>query len=240
MKVIKTRLIHGARKAEGLVVIIDVFRAFSCTPLFFYYGAKEVLMVADRVKAETMKREIPGAVLVGEHNEVPLKSADLGNSPSLVMRHGEPLFKGRTVVHRTTAGVTGAACAMKSAQEIILGSFVMAKSIVAYILDKTPEKVTLVAMGERAKKKAPEDEACADYMEHLLLGSAWEPIPAMEALLFQPTAQKFLSGDKSYLPPEDPVFCLQRDIFDTVFRVEEDSRGMVVRQIPAKSPGFCL
>lgn len=235
-----TRLMQGAQEAEGLVVIIDVFRAFSCTPLFFYYGAKEVLMVADRMKAETMKRNNPGVVLVGEHNEIPLEGADLSNSPTSVMLQGESLFKDRTVVHRTTAGVTGAAGAIRRAQEVILGSFVMAKAIAAYILDRTPEQVTLVAMGERAEKNAPEDEACADYLKHLLLGSGWEPVPAMEAILFQPTAQKFLGGDKPYLPPEDPVFCLQRDIFDTVFRVEEDSRGMVVRQIPGKTPGFGL
>lgn len=225
---------QGARKAEGLVVVIDVFRAFSCTPLFFHYGAKEVLMVADRVEAETIKRENPGVVLVGEHNEIPLNGADLSNSPTSVMRRGEPLIKDKTVVHRTTAGVTGAAAAMVRAEEVILGSFVMAKAIAAYILDRSPERVTLVAMGERAKKRAPEDEACADYIEHLLLGSDWEPIASMQAILFQQTAQKFLKGNKPYLPPEDPVFCLQRDIFDAVYRLEKESRGLLVRQNPGK------
>jgi 2-phosphosulfolactate phosphatase len=236
MKVKKNRLRQGAREAEGLVVIIDVFRAFSCTPLFFYYGAKEVLMVADRFKAETMKRENPEIVLVGEHNEIPLKGADLSNSPTSVMLRGESLFKNRAVIHRTTAGVTGAADAMVRAQEVILGSFVMAKAIADYILARRPERVTLVAMGERAKTRAPEDEACADYIEHLLLGSEWEPVAAMQAILFQQTAQKFLEGNRPYLPPEDPVFCLQRDIFDTVYRLEEESRGMLVRQNPGKVP----
>ena len=103
-----------------------------------------------------------------------------------------------------------------------------------------PENVPLGGYRVRAKTRAPEDEACADYIEHLLLGSEWEPVAAMQAILFQQTSQKFLEGNRPYLPLEDPVFCLQRDIFDTVYRLEGDSRGMVVRQNPGRVSGFCL
>ena len=71
-------------------------------------------------------------------------------------------------------------------------------------------------MGDRAQKKAPEDEACADYMEHLLTGRPFDPVGAIKEVLFQPTAQKFIRGEKAYLPREDPVFCLQRNLFDFV------------------------
>ena len=52
------------------------------------------------------------AVLVGEINEEPIEGFDLTNSPSLILAGGRALFEGRTVVHRTTSGVTGALTAL--------------------------------------------------------------------------------------------------------------------------------
>jgi len=216
MKIVRKSCAQGAREASGLAVIVDVFRAFSCEPLFFHFGASRVILEADPQKATLTKREHPEVVLVGELNEVPLENADLGNSPSQIILKGEAWFKGKTVVHRTTAGVTGAAAALEGAEEVILGSFLTAKAIADYIFWKDPEVVTLVAMGERGLREAPEDEACADYLEHLLTGKSFDAIPALQRVIFHPSAQKFLLGTKEYLPREDPVFCLQRDLFPFV------------------------
>jgi len=221
MEVIRKSCAEGAEGAQGLAVIIDVFRAFSCQPLFFHFGAKRVILEVDPQKALALKRGNPEYVLVGEVNEAPIEGADLGNSPSHIIRKGESFFKGRTVIHRTTAGVTGAAAAIESADEVILGSFVMAGAIVEYINKKAPALVTLVAMGDRARRKAPEDEACVDYLEHLLIGKPFDPAKAFKEVVFQPTAQKFILGRKPYLPKEDPIFCLQRDLFGFVLKVEE-------------------
>ena len=37
-------LLAGARAARGIAVIIDVFRAFTCTPLMFSLGLKESIL----------------------------------------------------------------------------------------------------------------------------------------------------------------------------------------------------
>jgi len=219
MKILRKCCEKGAKAAEGLAVIIDVFRAFSCAPLFFHFGADRVILEADPEQALMRKHQNPGAILVGEVNEVPIQGADLGNSPSHIIQKGTSFFKGRTVIHRTTAGVTGATAAFKNAEEVVLGSFVMAKAIAAYVRNKAPEGVTLVAMGERAQRPAPEDEACADYLEHLLSGTPFDPVQAFHEVVFQQTAQKFITGAKTYLPREDPIFCLQRDLFDMVLTV---------------------
>lgn len=230
MKILRKSCAQGARGAEGLAVIIDVFRAFTCEPLFFHFEARQVILEADAARATAMKRDRPDLVLVGEVNEVPIEGADLGNSPTDIVRRGEAFFRGKTVVHRTTAGVTGVTAALERADEVILGSFVMAKAICRYIEHKNPGLVTLVAMGDRATKKAPEDEACADYLEHLLTGSPYDPVAAIKDVLFQPTAQKFVTGEKAYLPREDPVFCLQRDLFDFVLTAERrDGQIRVVK-----------
>jgi len=231
MKLERKSLAEGAREARGLVVVIDVFRAFSCAPLFFHFGVKKVILEADPAKAIRLKDQHPEFILVGEVNEVPIEGADLGNSPSEIALKGQAYFKDKIVVHRTTAGVTGASAALEKADEVLLGSFLMARATAKYIKRTKPDLVTLVAMGDRAKRKAPEDEACADYLEHLLVGKTYDPINTLKQVLFQPTAQKFILGKKEYLPREDPIFCLQRDLFDFVLGVKREDDFMVVSKI---------
>ena len=220
MEVVRRSCRQGAANARGLAVIIDVFRAFTCTPLFFHFGAVRVILEADPEKAQRFKKNNPEWILVGEINEVPLEDGDLENSPSAIMEKGSAFFGGKTVIHRTTAGVTGVASAVKPADEVILGSFVMAKAISRYIRQRDTDVVTLVAMGDRGERPAPEDEACADYLVHLLTGTPHDPVEAIRKVLFQETAQKFLRGEKAYLPREDPLICLQRDLFDFTLRAQ--------------------
>ena len=230
MKIIRKSCAEGAQEAEGLAVVIDVFRAFSCGPLFFHFGARRVILEADPEKALGLKRENPHFILVGEVNEVPIEGAELGNSLSHIIVKGEPFFRDKTVIHRTTAGVTGVASAFENTDQVILGSFVMAEAISAYIKGKKPDQVTLVAMGERAHKKAPEDEACADYLEYLLTGRRYDPIKAFKDIVFHPSAQKFIQRTKEYLPREDPIFCLQRDLFDFVLTARMDQDLITVHK----------
>jgi 2-phosphosulfolactate phosphatase len=230
MKIIRKSCARGAREAEGTAVIIDVFRAFSCEPLFFHFGAKKVILEADPARAVAARKRHPEWILVGEVNEVPIKGADLGNSPWEILLKGAAYFRERTVVHRTTAGVTGVASAIEKADRVLLGSFLMAGAIAEHIKRINPRLVTLVAMGERAEKPAPEDEACADYLEHLLTGRPYDPVGTLREILFQPTAQKFLLGTKPYLPREDPVLCLQRDLFDFVLTAKRENGHIVVRR----------
>jgi 2-phosphosulfolactate phosphatase len=231
MEIVRTCCAQGAEEASGTAVIIDVFRAFSCEPLLFHFGAGKIILESDPARATALKRTHPEYLLVGEVNEVPLEGADLGNSPSEIVLKGEAYFKDKIVVHRTTAGVTGATAALAKAQEVLLASFLTAKAVAAYILKKNPSRVTLVAMGERAANPAPEDEGCADYLEHLLTGKAHNPVETLKSILFQPTAQKFIQGTKSYLPREDPVFCLQRDLFDFVLAVRREEDELVVAKV---------
>jgi 2-phosphosulfolactate phosphatase len=236
MRIIRTSCADGARGARGLVVVIDVFRAFSCEPLFFHFGAAKVIMEADPEKAMALKLVNPELVLVGEINGVPLETADFGNSPSEIIKAGGRAFRAKTIVHRTTAGVTGAASALETAQEILLGSFVLARAAARYIKEKGPDLVTLVAMGERAEHPSPEDERCADYLTHLLTGDPYDPVEAFRAIVFEPTTQKFIQGMKPYLPREDPVFCLQRDLFDMVLTVRKEEDELVVKRIGLPHP----
>ena len=94
-------LIEGAKLAEGLTVVIDVFRAFSLECYLFARGAKEILPVGDINEAFALKREDENRVLIGERHGKKCEGCDFGNSPSQTAGFD---FTGRTVVHTTSAG----------------------------------------------------------------------------------------------------------------------------------------
>ncbi|MFO1129110.1 MAG: 2-phosphosulfolactate phosphatase [Rhodospirillales bacterium] len=227
MEIHRLSLAAGARDATGVAVVIDVFRAFTCEPLMLHLGARRVILEGDPECCLAMRGD---AVLVGEHNEVPIPGFDLTNSPSQILAAGRPLFSGRDVIHRTTSGVTGALAALERCDHVFLGAFVTATATAAAVRALAPAHVSLVAMGVRSTAPAPEDERCGDYLEHLLAGTPYDHVDACAEILADETAQKFLRGDRPYLPAADPALCLQRDLFD--FALEARRDGSLVIACP--------
>ena len=137
------QLLDGAKKAQGLTVIIDVFRAFSTACYAFDAGIQRIYPVGDLEKAYQLKQDNPDYILVGERNEQKPEGFDFGNSPSQLL---EADLNGKTMVHTTSSGTQGIANAT-GASEIVTGSFVNAGAIIRYIRKQNPEKVSLVCMG---------------------------------------------------------------------------------------------
>lgn len=222
MQIRRLSLAEGARAARGTAVIIDVFRAFTCEPLMLHAGASRIILEGDPAACLAWRNGVdPGAVLVGEVNERPIEGFDLTNSPWLILQHGRSLFEGRTVVHRTTAGVTGALAAFPNCDEVLLASFVTAGATAAYILSRRPEVVSIVAMGIRSQSPAAEDEACGDLIESRLGHHSYDHLQALAGILAHETAQKFLRADQPHLPSQDVSLCLQLDLFDFALRAEQ-------------------
>jgi len=236
IRVVRKSLLAGARDASGLVVIIDVFRAFSCAPILFYLGIEKLFLETDHDRA-LMRRAENKVVLLGEIDGKPIPGFDLGNSPTEIVKKGRSFFEGKTVVQRTSAGVQGVKAALENKSEVLLGSFLIAGSTAAFIAGKmtSPQSVVLVPMGNRGLEPAPEDEACADYLEHLLSGTFYDHLSALTQIAFQETAQKFLRRDRSYLPPEDTIFCLQRDLFDFALTAKRGETFIEVSMIPIEN-----
>lgn len=233
MQIRRLSLAEGAREARGVAVVIDVFRAFTCEPLMYAAGADRVLLEGDIARCLAWKDQ---AVLVGEHNEKPLDGFDLTNSPYLIMMGGPAMFAGRTVIHRTTSGVTGALAALAHCEAVFLASYMTARASAAAVRALAPDLVSIVAMGIRSTAPAPEDERCGDYIEALLTGGGYDHLAALAEIVAHETAQKFLRGDKAYLPREDPILCLQRDVFDFALRARRVADGVEAVRVPA-GPG---
>jgi 2-phosphosulfolactate phosphatase len=83
-------------------------------------------------------------------------------------------------------------------------------------------------MGTEGVEIAPEDEACARYIAHLIDGRPYDHFEAIAAIAAEESARKFLRGDRPHYPPEDLLFCLQRDVVDFILRVRRQGRDVEV------------
>ena len=193
--------LEGAKKAKGIAVIIDVFRAFTTECFFIANGAKQLFAVGEQNIAYTLKKQHPDYILAGERNEIMLEGFDYGNSPANI-EHID--FTGKTVVHTTSAGTQGIANA-HCAQEIITGSFVNAFAIAKYIKKQNVSVVSLVCMGKAALSPTEEDTYCAEYIKSLLLG---ENYPLQQKLC----ALRHLEGER-FFNPQNQIQCPQRDFY---------------------------
>ena len=234
MEVTHTRLLEGAQTAEGVAVIIDVFRAFTCTPLLFSLGIQKSILVSTPEEAFALKEQNNELVLIGEVDGIPIEGFDLGNSPSEILKKGAAFFDGKTVVQRTSSGVQGVLMALDVADEVLPASYTLAKSTARYILSKNPPRVSIVSMGWALKYIAPEDEWCGVYIAHLLGVKDYNHNEALEAILYNQTTQKFFDPEKPHFPPEDPIMCLQLDVHDFVLRATRDDGAVVVNKIDAE------
>lgn len=216
MKIQILHLLEGAEQAEGLTVIIDVFRAFSAECYMYGQNARKVILAGEVEEAFRLAEEIPDSILAGERNGIKIEGFRFGNSPSEIVRHD---LSGLNVIHTTSAGVQGVVAA-SGADEIITGALVNAKAAARYIRSRDPEIVSLVCMGWNAKKDTEEDVLCAEYIRSLLEGN---PIPdiARQALDLRLTEGKkfFDPAQKNVFPEEDFWLCTKPDIFDHVIRI---------------------
>ena len=221
-------LIGGARQAEGLTVVIDVFRAFSLECWLYAMGAQEICPVSGIDEALSWREKDPGCVLIGERHGRKLDGFDFGNSPSTVVPE---LIQGRRVIHTTSAGTQGVANAVH-AEEILTGSFMNAGAIAAYIRKKNPEKVCLVCMGKEGLEPAEEDELCALYLKSLLTGKEMPDIDERLRALRTGGGRHFFDPDlRDVFPEEDFWMCIDRDRFDFVIRIEKGTDGLIARQV---------
>lgn len=232
LHVTRQSLLSGARRARGIAVVIDVYRAFTSAALMAYLGAETLVLLAEPGDVLRLKRE-EDCLAVGEVDGRKVEGFDLGNSPHHILAAGRELFAGRTVAQRTSAGVTGAVAAAPGAKAVILGSYATAAATARYLrgLSPRPEAVTLVAMGSGGEEPSPEDEACADYLEHLLTGRPYDHARALYEVVSHEATQKFLRGDQAHYPPPDPIYCLQRDLFDFVLVAVQQEGRLVARRV---------
>ena len=212
-------LVEGAKKARGLTVIIDVFRAFTVEAYLAKNHAARIIPVSGVDFAFSYKSSHPDAVLCGERDGIMIEGFDYGNSPSQI-EHVD--FTGKTVIHTTSAGTQGIANAIQ-ADEIIGGSLVCAKAIAAYIQQQDPKQVSLVCMGLAGLRNTDEDTLAAIYIKSLLENT---PLPNLQEkidnLRLTDGAKFFDPGQQSVFPERDFHLSVHANSCDFVLRLRKD------------------
>lgn len=227
MKIEILQLLEGAKKAKGLTVIIDVFRAFSTACYAFEKGAKEIIPVGNIDVAYQLKKEHIEYLLMGERFERKPEGFDFGNSPTH-LRNAE--LAGKTIVHTTSSGTQGIANAI-NADEIITGSFVNASAIVNYIRMKNPQEVSLVCMGYSCEYPTDEDTFLAEYLKNELENRSTD-FPAMVAKLRAGSgARLFDPENQEWSPASDFDLCLSLSRFNFILKVEPMGELNYLRKI---------
>ena len=202
--------------ATGVVVAIDVIRAFTSAAFALAAGARDIVPVGTVEQALDLRARFPGALLMGEVDGYPIEGFDFGNSPSALL--GQNLA-GRRLIQRTSAGTQGLVLSLK-AETLFAGSLVCATATARAIARSAPSAVTLIATGVFPGRDGDEDIACADYLAALLRG---EPIDSGELV----RRVRDSDAGRLFADPADPVFpasdlelCTHADRFDFALHVE--------------------
>jgi 2-phosphosulfolactate phosphatase len=207
--------IKGAQEAEGITVIIDVFRAFSTACYAYDSGIKRLIAVATPAEAVALREKLKGeTIIAGEREEKKPEGFDMGNSPTEMLTG---ILQGKTMIHCTTAGTNGIMGA-RGATEILGAGLVNAGAVALYISMLNPEKVTLVAMGYRATESAGEDLLCARYIKELLLGNEVDIKDEINALRTGAGSRFFNPANLSFSPPTDFFLCTDLNRFNFVLK----------------------
>lgn len=218
-------LVDGARKARGLTVVIDVFRAFTLECYLFAQGAENIYPIGSVEEARALKAAHPDWLCFGERGGWQVEGFDFGNSPSQVA--GVDLT-GRTCIHTTSAGTQGIVSAT-GADEIVTASLANARAVATYIGRRDPREVSIVAMGTAGVTSADEDVLCARYIEALLKGQGdGFDVAAKAAALRDGAGAKFFDPEQPQYPAADFPYCVDCDRFDFVIRVGKDGDGRLV------------
>lgn len=214
MKVTIESLVEEARRAKGLVVVIDVFRAFTTAAYVMNNGAEKIIPIGNLDEAFELKKN-PDYILMGERKGLKVQGFDYGNSPFEIK---DVDFGGKTVVMTTSAGTQGIANA-KNADEIILGNFVCIDAIVNYIRKLNPKTVTLVALGSEGIVIRDEDELCAKYIKDSLEGKVPDFDKIRNHLRNYESALKFFDESRPEFPKGDFDCAMDINRFDSVLKV---------------------
>lgn len=212
-------------KKSGLVVVIDVLRAFSTAAYAFAAGVEGIYLVRTVEQAFSMREEVSDSLIMGEVNGLPVKGFDFGNSPGQF--DGIDL-SGKYLIQRTTSGTQGAVCS-RSADTLLTTSFCNAMATANYIDRISPAEVTFVITGLRPGGWGDEDQACADYIEALIGKEQVNKAKFLRRVSESKPGQLFLDQNLSQFPREDLEYSTAINKFSFIMKVHRKGEYLLMK-----------
>lgn len=211
-------------EATGMVVVIDVIRAFTNAAFAFARGAKAIYPVSGVEEALQLKAQTPNSLVAGEVAGIPPEGFDFGNSPT----HTNELdLTGKIVVQRTGAGTQGIVRSVQ-AETMFAASLVVASATVRWIQQRAPDALTFVITGE-TYSGGDEDFACAEYLEGLLKGEKPDPATFVHRVCNSRDGIQHLDPFQTAFPLTDLDYCSHIDAFDFAMPVTKENGRHVIR-----------
>jgi 2-phosphosulfolactate phosphatase len=201
--------LEDCHTANGVVIVIDVLRAFSTAAYAFSLGAKEILLASSVEQALSLRSQIPHSKVMGEVNGIRPDGFDFGNSPTHLSQED---LSGITMIQRTTAGTQGVVRSQK-AEVLLASSFVVADATKRHVKRLASDQVTFVITGKNFGG-GDEDLACAEYLEALMRGDRPDPKPFIQRVFASKDASFHFDPSKIGFPRSDLDYCTQIDKFD--------------------------
>ncbi|MGM0498836.1 MAG: 2-phosphosulfolactate phosphatase [Bacillota bacterium] len=215
MKIKNLKFLKGAKKAKGLTVIVDVFRAYTTAAYLFDRQADKIFIVSKIETAKKLKNELDSPVLIGERKGIKLADFDYNNSPYFISQHD---FSGKEIVLSTSAGTKGIIKAA-GADEIITGSFVNIAAAAKYIKNKKADIISIVAMGNNGITEADEDNLYVQELNKLLENKEILSQDEIKNRLRTPAGDRFfVESTQTEMPKEDFEYCLKINKFNFVIK----------------------
>jgi 2-phosphosulfolactate phosphatase len=235
--------------SKAACVVFDVLRATSAFVAALHHGALAVVPVREISEALAWRRRQPDVLLGGERDGVRIRAAqtggvdfDLGNSPR---EYTAEKVSAKTIISTTTNG-TRALRAGAGAQTVLAASFLNLTATAGFLRQLSPANVLLVCAGTRENTALEDVLAAGALCEILETGPSrrndrlvQHAVPvrfsdsadiarrayAHTATDLAATVATSENARRLLAIPElrdDVPFCLQRDIFPLVARLEAD------------------
>ena len=208
----------GIKKATGLTIVIDVFRAFSVMYYAFSKGVDDYILSSSFDSSIIFFNKYPRANFIGKNFKDNKPIYNINNSPSEILKHNS--FK--RIIHHSSAGVE-ALLNLKNKDEVLIGSFLNVNAIVNYLTSKNVKEVSIVAMGHLGLKNSLEDDLCAEYLLKKLKGDSID-----EKMIYE-EIERFATPFfiKNGHPISDIDYCLDFNKFDFVLKF---INGKIIRE----------
>ena len=223
----KRETLQTCSQATGLVVVIDVIRAFTTAAFAFSAGAHSITLAGSVEEAFGYRKQNPAALIMGEVRGLPPEGFDFGNSPSAFV--GTDLAK-RHLIQRTSNGTQGAILS-QNADHLLAGNFCCVRATADYIKKLSPKVVSFVITGFGPDGRGQEDLACADYLEALLKNQSPDPDSYLKRVAGSRAGQHFADDENKMFPWQDIECCLDIDRFDFALEIFRKDHRLVMKPV---------
>lgn len=221
MSNIDLRIIRGTEQpvpAADVNIVIDVIRAFTVSHVAFGKGARTIFLVNTVDEAFALKARHPDYLLAGEIAGLPIAGFDLDNSPFNVSMAD---ISGKTLVMKTTHGVTATLAALNAAQIFVTG-FSNARQTARHVRQLMASRGCRTVNVIASHALDDDDFSCAEYIrDHILELGRIEPEAIMARIRNSRSAKKFQAAEKNGFEPRDLDICTREVKSDFVMEVDK-------------------